>query len=101
MNNDLSLFLSRYLFTPLMQDSSDNTPHSAAVLVPIINRPWRPTLLFTQRSYHLRHHPGQVAFPGENVMKPITRYMRPRCVKLMRRSVFLLTSSNWWVSYQR
>ncbi|WKX25311.1 CoA pyrophosphatase [Tatumella ptyseos] len=64
MNNDLSLFLSRYLFTPLMQDSSDNTPHSAAVLVPIINRPLRPTLLFTQRSYHLRHHPGQVAFPG-------------------------------------
>lgn len=35
----------------------------AAVLIPLVNRP-EPTLLLTQRALHLRHHPGQIAFPG-------------------------------------
>lgn len=35
----------------------------AAVLIPIIDRP-EPTLLFTQRTAHLKQHAGQVAFPG-------------------------------------
>jgi 8-oxo-dGTP pyrophosphatase MutT (NUDIX family) len=35
----------------------------AAVLVPIICR-HRPTMLLTRRSAMLRHHAGQVAFPG-------------------------------------
>ncbi|MDA1381925.1 NUDIX domain-containing protein [Plesiomonas shigelloides subsp. oncorhynchi] len=35
----------------------------AAVLIPLVNRP-KPTLLLTQRALHLRHHPGQIAFPG-------------------------------------
>ncbi|WP_448578431.1 CoA pyrophosphatase [Thermaurantiacus sp.] len=38
----------------------------AAVLVPVIQRP-APTLLLTQRTAHLRSHPGQVAFPGGRV----------------------------------
>ena len=37
---------------------------NAAVLVPIIKRPTGLTLLFTQRSQNMRHHPGQVSFPG-------------------------------------
>jgi 8-oxo-dGTP pyrophosphatase MutT (NUDIX family) len=36
---------------------------AAAVLVPIIERPI-PTLLLTVRASHLRHHAGQISFPG-------------------------------------
>jgi 8-oxo-dGTP pyrophosphatase MutT (NUDIX family) len=36
----------------------------AAVLVPIIAHPGGLTVLFTQRTAHLRAHSGQVSFPG-------------------------------------
>jgi len=36
----------------------------AAVLVPIIAHPSGLTVLFTQRTAHLRAHSGQVSFPG-------------------------------------
>jgi 8-oxo-dGTP pyrophosphatase MutT (NUDIX family) len=36
----------------------------AAVLVPIILHDPAPTVLFTQRSAALRHHAGQISFPG-------------------------------------
>lgn len=36
----------------------------AAVLIPIIKRENQLTVLFTQRSSHLKHHPSQVSFPG-------------------------------------
>lgn len=39
----------------------------AAVLVPIIDRPDGLTVLLTQRTDHLDHHPGQVSFPGGRV----------------------------------
>lgn len=38
-------------------------PTPAAVLAAIVDRPG-PTLLLTRRQDHLRHHPGQIAFPG-------------------------------------
>lgn len=37
---------------------------SAAVLVPIVDRPDGLTVLLTQRTDHLRDHAGQVSFPG-------------------------------------
>lgn len=37
---------------------------SAAVLVPVIERPGELTVLFTQRTAHLSDHAGQVSFPG-------------------------------------
>lgn len=37
---------------------------SAAVLIPVIDRPSGLTVLLTQRTAHLRDHPGQVSFPG-------------------------------------
>jgi len=37
---------------------------AAAVLVPIVLRPDGPTLLLTVRASHLRHHAGQISFPG-------------------------------------
>jgi len=36
----------------------------AAVLVPIVSRPEQLTVLFTQRTTHLKAHAGQVSFPG-------------------------------------
>ena len=40
---------------------------SAAVLVPIVERPEGLTLLFTQRASHLRRHAGQISFPGGRI----------------------------------
>jgi 8-oxo-dGTP pyrophosphatase MutT (NUDIX family) len=39
-------------------------PAAAAVLVPIIVHASGLTVLLTQRASHLKHHPGQIAFPG-------------------------------------
>lgn len=39
---------------------------AAAVLVPFECAP-EPTILLTRRTQHLRHHPGQVSFPGGRV----------------------------------
>ena len=39
----------------------------AAVLVPILNRPEGPTLLFTRRTETVTTHKGQVSFPGGRV----------------------------------
>jgi 8-oxo-dGTP pyrophosphatase MutT (NUDIX family) len=36
----------------------------AAVLVPIVHRPDALTVLFTQRTTHLKAHSGQISFPG-------------------------------------
>lgn len=36
----------------------------AAVLFPIVLREEQPTVLLTQRTAHLKDHPGQVSFPG-------------------------------------
>jgi 8-oxo-dGTP pyrophosphatase MutT (NUDIX family) len=39
----------------------------AAVLVPVWLRPEGAVLILTKRSSHLKHHPGQIAFPGGKV----------------------------------
>lgn len=36
----------------------------AAVLVPLVERAGGMTVLLTQRTAHLVHHPGQISFPG-------------------------------------
>ena len=36
----------------------------AAVLIPLLSHPQGLTVLFTQRTTHLRSHSGQVSFPG-------------------------------------
>lgn len=40
---------------------------SAAVLVPIVERPAGLTVLLTLRASHLKHHAGQISFPGGRV----------------------------------
>ncbi len=39
-------------------------PVPAAVLIPVVVRPDRLAVLFTQRTEHLNDHAGQVSFPG-------------------------------------
>jgi 8-oxo-dGTP pyrophosphatase MutT (NUDIX family) len=39
----------------------------AAVLVPLMQTPAGLRLILTKRAAHLKHHPGQVAFPGGKV----------------------------------
>ena len=41
--------------------------HQAAVLVPVIDYGDKLQVLFTQRALHLRHHPGQISFPGGRI----------------------------------
>lgn len=45
----------------------EGTPMSAAVLVPLVNRPQGLRVLLTQRSAGLPDHPGQISFPGGRV----------------------------------
>jgi 8-oxo-dGTP pyrophosphatase MutT (NUDIX family) len=42
-------------------------PARAAVLVPLIERPAGLQVLLTQRASHLKHHPGQISFPGGRI----------------------------------
>lgn len=46
---------------PLNQASNLTT---AAVLIPFIQREQQLFMILTQRSHQLRHHPGQISFPG-------------------------------------
>jgi 8-oxo-dGTP pyrophosphatase MutT (NUDIX family) len=39
----------------------------AAVLVPLVDRAGGMTVLLMQRTQHLRHHPGQISFPGGGI----------------------------------
>lgn len=43
---------------------ANSKSRNAAVLVPVIKRPEGLTLLFTERAKHMRHHPGEISFPG-------------------------------------
>jgi len=42
-------------------------PVAAAVLVPIVDHPAGLSVLLTQRATHLKHHPGQISFPGGRI----------------------------------
>ncbi len=42
-------------------------PLRAAVLVPVVLGPAAPFILLTHRAAGLRHHPGQVSFPGGRI----------------------------------
>ena len=50
-----------------VQAAMPPVPRAAAVLVPIIDHPQAPTLLMTTRAGHLRHHAGQISFPGGGI----------------------------------
>lgn len=41
-----------------------NAGKPAGVLIPIIKNPTQLSILLTKRAAHLKHHPGQISFPG-------------------------------------
>lgn len=50
------------------EDAFDERPLTpAAILFPIVLRDAGPTVLLTQRTAHLKDHPGQISFPGGRV----------------------------------
>lgn len=49
---------------PLLASLALESLTPAAVLVPVVDRPGGPTVLFTVRAAHLRQHAGQISFPG-------------------------------------
>jgi 8-oxo-dGTP pyrophosphatase MutT (NUDIX family) len=52
---------------PVIRQFFPPSPVAAAVLVPIVDHLDGMTVLLTQRSAQLRHHPGQISFPGGRI----------------------------------
>ena len=64
-------FLTRFIFhnqptTPKFRanEESFNSLKKAAVLIPLVERHNGLHIILTKRAQHLRHHPGQISFPG-------------------------------------
>jgi 8-oxo-dGTP pyrophosphatase MutT (NUDIX family) len=58
---------SDFDLNPGIRPTADKPLRPAAVLVPVWLRPEGAVLILTKRSSHLKHHPGQIAFPGGKV----------------------------------
>ena len=54
--------LNKDVFLP-----ADRALRRAGVLVPVVDRPGGANVFLTKRSSALKHHPGQIAFPGGKV----------------------------------
>ena len=52
---------------PVIRQFFPPSPVAAAVLVPIVDHLDGLSVLLTQRSSQLRHHPGQISFPGGRI----------------------------------
>jgi 8-oxo-dGTP pyrophosphatase MutT (NUDIX family) len=58
---------SDFDLNPGIRPPADKPLRPAAVLVPVWLRPEGAGLILTKRASHLKHHPGQIAFPGGKV----------------------------------
>jgi 8-oxo-dGTP pyrophosphatase MutT (NUDIX family) len=65
----VATFRQRFLLQTAAQSEAIplSDKHQAAVLVPVIDYGDKLHILFTQRALHLRHHPGQISFPGGRI----------------------------------
>ena len=65
---ELNLFLdyrsSDYDLSPIKVKPKNINYKLAAILIPIIEYSGAVQVLFTRRSNNLKHHPGQISFPG-------------------------------------
>lgn len=60
-----SHFMSRYqLLKPLDEQGFKHPARQSAVLVPLCDYQGQLNILLCKRPFHLRHHPGQICFPG-------------------------------------
>jgi 8-oxo-dGTP pyrophosphatase MutT (NUDIX family) len=74
---DVAQFLREYQLSPLpnynkaslarITQRSPAALRKAAVLIGLIQRESGLSVILTKRASHLRHHPGQIAFPGGKV----------------------------------
>ncbi|MFN3575806.1 MAG: CoA pyrophosphatase [Tabrizicola sp.] len=58
---------SDFDLNPGIRPATDKPLRPAAVLVPVWLRPEGAAVILTKRSSRLKHHPGQIAFPGGKV----------------------------------
>lgn len=58
---------SDFDLNPAIRPRVDKSLRPAAVLLPVWLRPEGARLVLTKRASHLKHHPGQIAFPGGKV----------------------------------
>ncbi len=58
---------SDFDLNPAIRPAAGKPLRPAAVLVPVWLRPEGAVLVLTKRASHLKHHPGQIAFPGGKV----------------------------------
>lgn len=70
----LNDFLIRFQLQPLVAKNIRSAPHTpnhreAAVLIAIQEIDRELHLVLTRRPLHLRHHPGQISFPGGKIEK--------------------------------
>lgn len=56
-----------HAYEAVTEDAAGGPVQEAAVLVPLVLRDGGLTVLLTQRTDHLHHHPGQISFPGGRV----------------------------------
>lgn len=56
--------------SPALVEAIEASSRRAAVLLALIERESGMTMLFTERARHLRHHPGQISFPGGRLEDP-------------------------------
>lgn len=68
---DRNGFLTRFHHLRQIQSEADYPLRSAgrpaAVLIALVEHDDALTLLLTRRASHLRHHPGQISFPGGKI----------------------------------
>lgn len=65
--DDTDHWLSRFLLQQPAAPLAQPRPANAAVLLPVFYQHDRWMLLMTRRSLQLRHHPGQLSFPGGRI----------------------------------
>lgn len=58
---------SDFDLNPMIRTGAPRALRPAAVLVAVWLRPEGARLILTKRASHLKHHPGQIAFPGGKV----------------------------------
>ena len=59
-----ALITSRLSQLPVTKSAAAGALREAAVLLPLLERTVGITLVLTQRTQHLHHHPGQIGLPG-------------------------------------
>jgi 8-oxo-dGTP pyrophosphatase MutT (NUDIX family) len=63
----MDLFLIKHKLKhefPLVRDATQADPQRAAVMVMLYTRDNKTHVLMTKRSMHLKHHAGEISFPG-------------------------------------